>query len=848
MSNRVRIVLLSLSVGLAAAAPVALASAHQRESRRQHAPAEHVQAIGRRDLAIGLWTGDRRAFGSASARWSRVLSDEAVGSSLNVSTGPFGFGSALVGSAPVGEGPSLLAVDPATHTIYVANGNNDNGPDAGGDTVSVIDARRCDAQDVSRCKGPWPTITVGELPSGIAVDEATDTVYVTSVGDDTVSVFNGATCNALNVSGCGQTPAEVPVGLEPIDLVADPSNHTVYVANYGAPAIGGSPGDSATVSMINSATCTGTDLAACPTTPPPTVTVDGAPNAVAANQATHTVYVTTIGSGAQNGWSVFDANTCNATVQSGCGSIGSLIGDPNGPNDGKVDQANDTLYTANYDNTISAFDLRDCQAGDLSGCATDAPGTVTPWPDPVDPGFGEHDLYVAVDQSLHSVYVSYQMDAALVVVDTSVCNGAHLAACATLDPSSIHTGSGPQGVVLDPSTQTLYTANEVDNDISVIDASQCNAENTSGCRHPAPSVSLPFPGSLATDDAVHTAYVTAGTDTVAMINTQGCNAYRLAGCAQTPPQFTVGQYGTGTGASVAVDRRTHTVYIVSGGSGPTGTVSVINDRTCNAGDQAGCAHLETMHVPGGNPDDIAIDPATGTVYVATNTASGPNLISVFNGATCNALDAQGCAQAPATLSVGDSGGSDIELAINDRTNTLYVTNNPYEYPADDSVYVFDGATCDASDIAGCGQTPATITVGNDPNGLAVDPATDTIYVVDVGEGGDDAASVSVINGATCNGLTTIGCDQTPATVPTGYGALEAAIDTKIHQIYTVNAEDSSVSIINGTTCNASNTGGCGHTPPQHAVGNYPNSIAVDPAAGTAYVANVNNVSVIPLTP
>jgi len=835
MSNRVRIVLLSLTVGLATAAPVGLASAHQRESRRQHAPAEHVQAIGRRDLALGIWTGHRRAFGSASARWSRVLSDEAMGSSLNVSTGPFGFGSALVGSAPVGEGPSLLAVDPATHTIYVTNGDNDNGPDAGGDTVSVIDARRCNAQDVSRCKGPWPTITVGDLPSGIAVDEATDTVYVANVGDNTVSVFNGATCNALDTAGCEQTPATVPVGLGPIDLFDDPANHTVYVANFNPPVNNGTA-----VSMIDSSTCTAADLAACPTTPPPTVTVDGAPTAVAANQATHTVYVTTIGSGAQNGWSVFDANTCNATIQSGCGSIGSLIGDPNGPNDGEVDQANDTLYAANYDNTIAAFDLRDCQAGDLSGCATDAPGTVTPWPDP---GFGEHDLYLAVDQSLHSVYVSYQLNAALVVVDTGVCNGAHLAACATLDPLSIHTGAGPQGVVLDPSTQTLYTANEIDNDISVIDASKCNAENTRGCRHPAPAASVPAPGPLATDEAVHTAYVTAGTDTVAMINTQRCNAYRLAGCAQSPPQFTAGQYGAG----VAVDRRTHTVYIANAGAGSTGTVSVINDRTCNAGDQAGCAHLKTMQVPGGNPDDIAIDPATGTVYVATNTESGPNLISVFNGSTCNATATIGCSQTPAVLPIGDSGGDGIDLAINDRTNTLYITNNPYADPTGDAVYVINAATCDAHSTTGCQQTPTTVTVGDNPTGLAVDPWTDTIYAVVHAEG-DYAASVAVINGATCNGSTRTGCGQSPPTVAAGYGALEAAIDPTTGELYTSNLHDNSVSGINGNTCNAQQTIGCSQTPRQDAVGNYPSSIAVDPATGTAYVANITNLSVIPLTP
>jgi DNA-binding beta-propeller fold protein YncE len=213
---------------------------------------------------------------------------------------PAGFGSALVGSAPVGVGPSELAFDPATQTIYVANGNNADGPSAGGDTVSVIDARHCNAQDISRCEGPWPTITVGngtatDLPSGIAFDARTDTVYVANVGASTVSVFNGATCNATVISGCGQKPAEVPVGLQPLTLVADPANHTVYVANYGAPGLGGPPGNSTTVSMIDSATCNATDLAGCPATPPPTVNVKATPDDVAVNQATHTVYVTTIG-------------------------------------------------------------------------------------------------------------------------------------------------------------------------------------------------------------------------------------------------------------------------------------------------------------------------------------------------------------------------------------------------------------------------------------------------------------------------------------------------------------------------------------------------------------------------
>src|SRR5262249_50280847 len=122
------------------------------------------------------------------------------------------FGSALVGSAPVGVGPSAVAVDTITNTIYVANGNNLNGGSPGGNTVSVIDGRRCKVRAVGHCRGPWPTVTVGHEPSSLTVDEATHSVYVTNTDDNTISVIDGTTCNGRIVSGCGQTPATVPVG------------------------------------------------------------------------------------------------------------------------------------------------------------------------------------------------------------------------------------------------------------------------------------------------------------------------------------------------------------------------------------------------------------------------------------------------------------------------------------------------------------------------------------------------------------------------------------------------------------------------------------------------------------
>jgi DNA-binding beta-propeller fold protein YncE len=758
----------------------------------------------------------------------------------------FGSGSALVGSAPVGNGPGADALDEATDTLYVANGENDNGPNAGGNTVSVIDTRRCDARDVSHCKGPWRTITVGNLPSGIAIDERTDTVYVANLGDNTVSVFNGATCNGHNTVGCGQTPVTVPVGSTPIGIFADPANHTVYIPNAGQ----------TDVSMLDSATCKASHLAACPTTPPPTVDVGASPNDVDVDQGTHTVYVTTIG--ALNGWSVFDANTCNATVQSGCGSIGFLSGDPAGPNAGQVDTANDTLYTANFDNTVSAFDLHHCNAGDLSGCASDVPGTVTV------PGASLISLWLAVDVHLHSVYVVYQKDDVLAVIDTHLCSGSDPAGCATISPAEIHTGTDPQMVRLDPETQTLYTANELDSDVSVIDATRCDAQTTHGCRARAPEVPIGTTGALiAADPAVDTVYDPSGGSSVSMIDTSQCNALRSAGCAQTPPTMTAGAQPS----AVAVDPATHTVYVANFGvfPSPTGSVSVFDDRTCNATDQAGCGDVSTLQVPGGLPNDIAVNPTTDTVYVATIAGSGPNLISVFNGATCNASDALGCGQTPAAVMFADSGPSFSNdfVAVDAPTNTVYATNvvfPPSNAPfVGGSVYVINGAHCDASEMSGCGQTPATVTLnpapsnpfgipGQQPNpwGIAVDEATDTIYTANLADG-EGPGTVSVINGATCNGQDMSGCGQTPATAPAGFGSIYVAVDQLTNRVYATNLQDSSVTTINGNSCNGTSAGGCDHTRTDASVGHSPGAIAVDPAADTAYVADGGGVSVIPLS-
>ena len=116
--------------------------------------------------------------------------------------GRLGFGSALVGSAPAGKFPSAVALNPATHTIYVADGFNYSGPIAPGDTVSVIDSRHCNTQERLELPGSVADDHGRERDSRRSAERdrgrrATDTVYVSNYGVNTVSVVNGATCNAM---------------------------------------------------------------------------------------------------------------------------------------------------------------------------------------------------------------------------------------------------------------------------------------------------------------------------------------------------------------------------------------------------------------------------------------------------------------------------------------------------------------------------------------------------------------------------------------------------------------------------------------------------------------------------
>jgi DNA-binding beta-propeller fold protein YncE len=106
-------------------------------------------------------------------------------------------------------------------------------PSQNGHTVDVINAAKCNAKIRSGCR-VIARARVGITPLAAAIDRRTDTVYVTNtppLGSGTVSVIDGATCNGHTGRGCGHVPATVRVGTFPFAVAVDQASDTVYVSN-----------------------------------------------------------------------------------------------------------------------------------------------------------------------------------------------------------------------------------------------------------------------------------------------------------------------------------------------------------------------------------------------------------------------------------------------------------------------------------------------------------------------------------------------------------------------------------------------------------------------------------------
>ena len=715
------------------------------------------------------------------------------------------------GSIVLDGSPGVPVANPSTDTVYVpiqCKASFCSTP-APGRVLDVISAAHCNANVITGCR-VRARVAVGPSPLDAVLDEQTDTIYVVNgtPKSGSVSVVNGARCNATVTSDCKRAVATIKTGTSTVAGALDPRTHTLYVV-----------GLTGEVFVINVASCNAITTTGCRQAVRK-IKDGGDPDAVGVDLATDTVYAANVGpTGNGDTVSVIDGASCNGSDGRGCGRALHTIKVGANPEWVTVDQATNTIYVPNFnDGTVSVINGARCNAEVTSGCRHTPTAVIT------SAGAG----FVGIDQNVHTAFVLNSFDDTLSAIDTRRCTGNSTAACPRLAPAQ-QAGSNqdpgyaqfPTQFALIPHTGSAYILNVGgSNVLAIADVRRCDAINTSGCRVNAPSV--PDHEALATiDPATNTIYASnASLPQIDVLNGATCNAHDLPGCAPVA-HIPIGDPNASVGA---IDDAFHTLYAADSTGG---TIAIINTATCNAGDTSGCSTRAPTIPLGMNHGAPVLNPTTQTLY--TVVGKNGNNVAVLNAATCNAQTTAGCGQTPALIPVGPFTS---QLAVSVATDTIYAPSAGQSYSGD-TVAVINGATCNGTTHSGCGQPAATVTVGLGPDGAAVNDLTHTLYVANNADG-DHPGTVSLINTATCNGADSTGCHGHVPSIPVGRASQLAAVNTSTNRIYVTNYASATVSIIDGSTCNAETTSGCNRPAPQQAVGSSPLGLAVNDSTNTVY--------------
>jgi YVTN family beta-propeller protein len=582
----------------------------------------------------------------------------------------------LVTTIPLGGQPDAMAVNPATNTIYVAVPSLQQ--------VSVISGANWSVSNVS--------FPASSGLYAIAVNPVTNKIYVTegSSAANSIAVVDGAT-NTIT------TTIALPGLAQPDGLGVNSVTNTIYTVNSGTRS----------VSVINGASNTLTT----------TITVTSPPMSIAVNEVTNTVYLGCGYAGNQSGVEVIDGATNNTAFLPLTGLLGQIVVNPvtnmvyatESPSlsagetalaviNGATNAV--TLLTKNFEspnvdpNTNEIYG----QTGwELNG-ATNEVGVLS--------NVADSPMAIAINPVTNKVYIAC-IGKALTVIDE-----------ANNQTATVNAGTGPSAVAVNPATNTAYVVNSGSGNVTAIGGTSNATATIPAGENPA---------AVAVNAATNTAYVAnSGSNTVTAIN--GANDTTTTLCVGTAP------------SALAVNPATNTVYVANSGSN---NVTVIN----------GTNGATTLVPVGSAPSAIAVNPATNMIYVAN---SGSSNVTVINGAT----------DATSTVNVGSSPSA---IAVNPVTNMIYVAN-----AGSGNVTVIIGAT----------NSTSTVIAGTNPVAIAVNPITNMIYVANAG-----SDNVTVINGMT-NATATVSAGSSPSAV---------AVDATSNKIYVTNSGATTITIIDGPT-------------------------------------------------
>ncbi len=592
------------------------------------------------------------------------------------------------------------------------------------------------------------SIAVGIDPFGIAVNDITGFFYVVDAGGADVQKFSTKTNLLIN---------SLNVGFDPYGIVIDTTTNRYYVtqtltnmvavinasndsglANIGGFGIGpkgialnvatrkgytaNSTGPNDNVSVFDLDTNT---LLKNITLPEVSGSI-----AVAVDEILNKIYVSNEGTFRV---SVLDGNNDNGTFVTNI-----IVG--NGPLGIAVNKLTSRVYVVNAtDGTLSIIDGKNNVVVD----------TIT---------VGTNSRYVAVNEDLNLIYVTILTDGKIVVID-----GLTNKIIDVITEVSVQ----PEFIAIDPTTGIIYSTHDFSGEISIINAQPLTIPDSV-----ISSITSPF--SIISNPITNFVYVLnqqVGTDEVSVIN------------GRTNVIDTTIPVGNG-GHGINVHKRKNLIYVANKDDG---TLSVINGEDNTV--------VDTITL-GGVPLEIGVNFVTDKVYVTNVTASSVSVIDantndvittitgvtggvegiavdhlnneiyVVIGNGVRIIDGSNDTLEIITISVT---GPAREIAVNTKTRMFYVLSfNPTNI-----VSVIDGDTV---------SVVTTISVGDDPMGITVDEATNTIYVAN---SNDD--TVSVIDGDT---NTVVG------TTKVGNSPLGIDVNNSTGVVRTANIGDNTISVVN----------------------------------------------------
>ncbi len=534
------------------------------------------------------------AVDSARNRIYATNADDGTVSVINGSANP----PAVVATVTVASNPVGVAVDSGVNRVYVASSS----------AVTVLDATTA---------AVLGSVSLSGKAGAVAVDTTAHKAYVAESGSQ-VAVINGtlleteiplslaispkaiAVADGARVyaaySGSGivsiidisrSRPAEIGriYGLQsPSALAIDPATGRLYVVESGA-------------NRVTAWTSEGSSAG-------PQVAVQRLPSAIAIDTTLRRAYVTDT---LLDGLTIVNVDTLATTGRILLGTLDAGLA---------YDEVstNKRLYAANYAaGTISVIDPTTCEL------LANWPVGDRPWSVAVDPVLqqlysltvlqGRGTVHVlstasgarltqidvgyadagrlAVNRTTHLVYVTSGSVSASTV---TVINGNRLADGGT----TIAVGSRPVGVAIDETSNRVYVANQQSGTISVIDGGTGSVSAT--WRPPRSNV-----WGLAVDPDVGRLYVSVPASLIGDFNGLEVLDSRT-GTFIAEVQVQVGLSSETYIGLVAVNRRTHRVFVTEGGGN---AVASVNPSGWTA----------TITPLGWLPHDLVVDEAAGVVFV-----------------------------------------------------------------------------------------------------------------------------------------------------------------------------------------------------------------------------------------